>query len=81
MDIKILGMGCKNCIKLYQEVEEALNEIGVEASIKKIEDVLGIKKYRVMRTPGLVINEKVKSYGKVPKKEEIIQFIKEELLQ
>lgn len=77
MNIKILGMGCKKCKELYNRVEETVNELGVNADIKKVEDVAGIAKYGVMKTPALVIDEQVKVLGKVPSKEEIKKLIEE----
>lgn len=65
MEIKILGIGCKNCVNLAKNTEEALKELGMEATITKVTDMKDIAKYGIMRTPGLVIDEKVVSYGKV----------------
>ena len=78
MIIKILGSGCASCQKLYSTAQEAAKEIGVNADFEKIEDIRKIMSYGVMRTPALVINEKVKSFGKVPSKEEIKKYITEE---
>ena len=77
--IKVLGTGCRNCVRVQNEVELILKETGIEATIEKVEDIKGIMEYQVMRTPGLVINEKVKSSGRIPKRDEIIKFIQEEL--
>lgn len=63
MEIKILGPGCRNCEKLQVNAVEALKKIGMEATIIKVEDPEEIAKYGIMQTPGLVINEKVVSYG------------------
>lgn len=79
LNIKILGSGCKNCVKLFDAVSSIVKEMDIDADIKKEEDFQVIMKYGVMRTPGLVINEKVKSFGKIPKKNEITNYIKEEL--
>ena len=78
MKVKILGPGCRNCQKLEQEVINALAELNVAADVEKIEDMDKIMEYDVMMTPGLVINDKVKVFGKVPKREEIKQWIQEE---
>ena len=79
MDIKILGTGCNNCIKIYALTEEAMMETRINASLEKVEDIKDIMTYGVMRTPAIVINEKVKVYGRVPSKEEIKKFIREEI--
>ncbi len=78
MDVKILGPGCRNCQKLEQEVINALAELDVAAEVEKIDDMNKIMEYDVMMTPGLVINEKVKVFGRVPKREEIKKWIQEE---
>ena len=76
MEIKILGIGCKNCVNLAKNTEEALKELGMEATITKVTDMKDIAKYGIMRTPGLVIDEKVVSYGKVASAEEITEWLK-----
>lgn len=77
MDIKILGTGCDKCKKLYKITEEAVAMTGVKAKFEKVEDIQKIMQYGVMRTPALVINEKVKIYGRVPTREEVEKFILE----
>lgn len=76
MEIKILGTGCKNCVNLAKNTEEALKELGMEATITKVTDMKDIAKYGIMRTPGLVIDEKVVSYGKVASTKEIAELLK-----
>ncbi|MBZ4663187.1 MAG: redox-active disulfide protein 2 [Caloramator sp.] len=79
MQIKILGSGCANCKKLEANAREAIKELGVEAEVIKVEDFKDIMKYGVMRTPAIVINEKVKMFGKVCTVEEIKNYIKDEM--
>ncbi|WP_099191224.1 thioredoxin family protein [Tepidibacter mesophilus] len=71
MHIKILGGGCKNCDVLYENTKQALEELGIEASIEKVTDFVEIAKYGVMKTPALVVDEKVKISGRVVKADEI----------
>jgi small redox-active disulfide protein 2 len=71
MIIKILGSGCKSCLKLAENTVAALKEIGMEADIVKVTDFKDIMVYGVMSTPALVIDEKVVSFGKVLKPKEI----------
>lgn len=78
MEIKILGTGCSNCKKLEANAKEAVKELNVEATITKVEDIKDIMKYGVMRTPAIVINEKVKMYGKVSTVDEIKKYINDE---
>lgn len=75
MNIKILGSGCVKCKKLYKNVEIALKESQIEATLKKVEDINQIIDYGVMMTPGLVIDEKVISVGKVVSPKDIIKLI------
>ncbi|WP_373845158.1 thioredoxin family protein [Clostridium sp.] len=78
MEIKILGTGCSNCKKLEANAEEAVKDLNVEAKITKIEDIKEIMKYGVIRTPAIVINEKVKMFGKVCNVDEIKKYINDE---
>jgi small redox-active disulfide protein 2 len=76
MDIKVLGPGCPKCGQTEKIVKEAVAEAGVEATVEKITDVMQIMTYRVMSTPAVVVDGEVKSIGKVPKKDEIITWLK-----
>lgn len=78
MEIKILGTGCSNCKKLEANAEEAVKQLGIEAKITKVEDIKDIMKYGVMRTPAIVVNEKVKMFGKVSTVEDIKKYISDE---
>lgn len=75
MNIKILGSGCVKCKKLYANVKVALNESHIKATLEKVEDINQIIDYGVMMTPGLVIDEKVVSVGKVISPKDIIKLI------
>jgi small redox-active disulfide protein 2 len=77
MIIKILGMGCAKCNKLEEKVKEVAKNNNIEAEFIKVSDIQEIMKYQVMMTPGLVVNEKVKSCGVIPKDEQILQWLKE----
>lgn len=79
MTIKILGMGCESCKKLLKLSEESAKDLNTEATFEKVEDIKRIMSYKVMRTPALVINEKVKVFGRVPNKDEIKKYILEEI--
>ncbi len=65
MNIKILGTGCPNCLKLEANVKKALEELKLKANVEKITDIMEIMSYGVMGTPALVINEKVEVAGRV----------------
>ena len=66
MEIKILGTGCTKCKTLEKVTREAVEETGIDATVEKVEDILKIMEYRIMHTPGLVINGKVVLSGHVP---------------
>ena len=75
MIIKVLGPGCKNCKNLERVTREALDVLGVEASLQKVEDYPTIVGYGVMSTPALVIDEKVVLSGRVPRADEVRDLI------
>lgn len=77
LTIKILGSGCANCERLEQVARAAVTACGVEAEFRKVKDYAEIAAYGVMTTPGLVINEKVVSTGKIPAQERIVEWVKE----
>ena len=68
--IKILGTGCPSCIKTEKIVAEVVNELGIDAKILKVTDIVDIMMYDVMSTPAIVVDEKVVFKGKVPSKNE-----------
>ncbi len=78
LEIKILGPGCSRCQALEKMTSEALAELQVEAAVEKITAIDQIIKYRILSTPGLVINGKVKSAGRLPSRDEIKRWIEEE---
>ncbi len=77
MTIKILGPGCTNCKTLERRAREAAEGIGAEVAIEKVEDLQRIMSYGIMSTPGLVIDEKVVSQGRVLSVEAIKQLIQQ----
>ncbi len=78
MEIKVLGTGCARCKALEQNVMNALAELGIAADVEKVTDINQITDYGVMMTPGLVVNGKLRAAGRLPDKEEIKKWIKEE---
>ena len=75
MIIKILGPGCTNCKNLERATREAIDQLGLDATVEKVEDYPTILAYGVMSTPGLVVDEKVLVSGRVPKPAEIKQLL------
>lgn len=78
MEIKVLGPGCARCKAVEQEVRAVLAELGVAAEVAKVTEVSEMIGYGVAMTPGLVINGKVKAFGRIPSREEIKRWISEE---
>jgi small redox-active disulfide protein 2 len=75
MVIKVLGTGCPKCKRLQAEAEKAVSDVGVDARIEKVEDIDGIMRYGVMVTPALVIDDVVKSSGRIPHAAEIAGWL------
>lgn len=73
--IQVLGMGCPKCTKLAENAEAAAKEMGIEYEIEKIKDINVISGFGVMLTPALVIDGEVKTAGKVPSVEEIVDIL------
>ncbi len=76
MDIKVLGPGCPKCQQTEKVVKEAVAEAGVAAEIEKVTDTMKIAGFGVFGTPAVVVDGEVKSVGKIPKKEEVLAWIK-----
>ncbi|HOP05194.1 MAG TPA: thioredoxin family protein [Tenuifilaceae bacterium] len=75
MEIKVLGTGCPKCKTLEQVTLKAVEELGVNANVSKVEDIVKIMNYGVMRTPALVIDEKVVLSGRIPTMDELKEII------
>ena len=75
LSIKVLGPGCSNCHAVEQLAQQAVKYLGEEAVIEKITAVPEIAKYRILATPGLVINEKVVCAGRIPTPAEVTTWI------
>ncbi len=76
MKIEILGTGCAKCKALEEATKQAVAKSGKFAQIEKVEDIMKIMEYGVMSTPGLVIDGKVVSTGKLLSVDEIINLMK-----
>ncbi len=75
MEIKVLGTGCASCKTLEKTTRELVEELKLTASVVKEEDIMNIMAYGVMRTPGLVVDEKVVLSGRVPSKNELKEIL------
>jgi small redox-active disulfide protein 2 len=76
--VQVLGPGCARCTQLKENAQSAVSELGVEASVEKIEDIDVITGFGVMMTPALVIDGEVKAVGKVCSTDEIKQLLQAE---
>ncbi len=70
-EIKILGPGCRRCEQLAASTRAAADQLGIEYQIEKVTEITKFADYGVMLSPGLVVDGKVKSQGKVPTVDEI----------
>jgi len=77
ISVKILGPGCSKCRSLEKKVREIIEKNNISAEVSKVEDINEMMSYGIMMTPGLIINEQVKSYGIIPKDEQILNWLKE----
>ncbi|TFC43601.1 thioredoxin family protein [Cryobacterium sp. TMT1-21] len=75
MNIKILGAGCTKCVSLYRVTTQIVQELGLDATVEKIDDYAVILGYGVMSSPGLVIDERVVSVGRVPTPAELRKLL------
>lgn len=75
MIIKVLGPGCNNCKNLERVTREAVDALGLDANLEKVEDYPTIVGYGVMSTPALVIDEKVVFSGRVPSPAEVRELL------
>lgn len=75
MIIKVLGPGCANCVTLERLTREVVTSLGLDATIEKVTDYGAIAGYGVMKTPALVVDEKVLVSGRVPTTTQIRELL------
>lgn len=78
LEIKVLGTGCSKCKKLEELTHKVVDELGLKATITKVEDIAQIMQYGIMSTPGLVVDEKVILAGKLPSLKELKELLSNE---
>jgi small redox-active disulfide protein 2 len=76
MEIKVCGPGCANCTKAETIVKEAVADSGIDAQILKITDFAEMAKLGVLSTPAVLVNGQIKCVGKVPSKNEVLEWLK-----
>lgn len=74
-EIKVLGIGCSKCTTLYDNVKNAVAELGIDAVVEKEQDIMKIMEYNVMSVPALVVDSNVLSTGKVLTIEEVKKLL------
>ena len=81
MEIKVLGSGCPNCKRLEKVAQQVVSEMAVKATVTKVTDWDGIMAYDIVSPPGLVINEKVVSSGRIPSRAEVTTWVVNALVE
>lgn len=76
ISIKVLGLGCKKCETLEVKIRNIIALNKIDATVEKVSDINQMMNYGIMMTPGLVINEKVKSAGIIPKDDQLLEWLK-----
>ncbi|MBE2278797.1 MAG: TM0996/MTH895 family glutaredoxin-like protein [Ignavibacteriaceae bacterium] len=79
MEIKIVGAGCQNCIKLADLCQEVISETGLHATVVKITDINQFADLGIFKTPGLIVDGKILSQGKIPVKSTLSHWLQDEL--
>lgn len=75
MNVKILGSGCPNCKKVEEVARKVVATMGLDAEVSKVTDPLEILEYRILATPGLVVNEKIVCAGRIPSEAEVTTWL------
>ncbi len=75
LTVKVLGSGCANCKKVEAVARQAVANLGLDAQIEKVTDQAEIRKYPILATPGLVINERLVSAGRIPTEAEVTTWL------
>lgn len=75
--IEVLGPGCNNCVRLEKNTRDAIAATGIDAEVTKVTDYAEIMAHGIMSTPGLVIDGKVVSYGRIPSADDIAGWLQD----
>jgi small redox-active disulfide protein 2 len=76
ISVKVLGTGCKKCLTLETKIRDLIAVNNINATVEKVSDINEMMNYSIMMTPGLVVNEQVKSFGIIPKDDQILKWLK-----
>jgi small redox-active disulfide protein 2 len=75
ISVKVLGSGCARCTTVAEITHKAIGSLGADANIEKVTDFAEMRKYNILATPGLVINEKLVCAGRVPTSAEVTKWL------
>lgn len=75
ISVKVLGTGCKKCLTLEAKIRDLVAVNNINATVEKVTDINEMMNYNIMMTPGLVINEQVKSFGIIPKDDQLLKWL------
>lgn len=75
LNIKVLGPGCNNCHVVEETARAAVDALGVQAEFEKVTDRAEFAHYGLLYTPGLVINDKLVSAGRIPNQNEVMSWV------
>ena len=75
ISIKVLGTGCKKCLTLEAKIKDLVAANNINATVEKVTDINEMMNYNIMMTPGLIVNEQVKSFGIIPKDDQILKWL------
>jgi len=74
-NVQILGTGCRKCVQLKSQTEEAIKQLSLEATVEKVEDIAKIAEFGVFMTPALVVDGQVKVQGRIPSVQELQKML------
>lgn len=80
LTIKVLGPGCDNCKQVESIAQKVIADLAIQAEVIKVTGHADIMKYKILSTPGLVINEKVVCAGRIPSPAEVTTFVTNALM-